>query len=414
MVRRIRRSIGPGARESHANQGGGASEMKSDAHACVLAVCGWKNSGKTTLLTEVIPALVRRGLRVAALKHDAHGLSVDHPGKDSDRLYRAGATVSAQGPNEVFIRRHRFDIDELLDLVALLARDHDLVLVEGHKGTPLPKIWLDRPPDTIASTAASTAKGGPSDELPPETTNVLARLPWGDGRAARLLEFIESWLPARWRSRELYGAILIGGRSRRMGRPKHLIETGGATWFERIRSLLSPHVRRVVVLGAGELPATSPPGGETAPSTPIDQDADGVLGADCGSLLRLPDAPDASGPIAGLLAALRWAPHGAWLVCACDLPQLSAPAIEWLCAQRRPGRWAVLPRGESGRVEPLLAVYEPQARTLLAALRHEGIDAPRRLVGYAQVFTPEIPGELLASWCDRDTPAELDELRGQS
>ncbi|MDP6460361.1 MAG: molybdopterin-guanine dinucleotide biosynthesis protein MobB, partial [Gemmatimonadota bacterium] len=61
----------------------------------VLAVCGWSGSGKTTLLDRVIPEITARGLSVAALKHDAHGLKVDPRGKDSDRLFRAGADVVA-------------------------------------------------------------------------------------------------------------------------------------------------------------------------------------------------------------------------------------------------------------------------------------------------------------------------------
>ena len=370
--------------------------MNTPAGACVLAVCGWKNSGKTTLLERVIPVLTRRGLRVAALKHDAHGLDVDRPGKDSDRLYRAGATVSAQGPDEVFVRRHRSDVDELLDLVALLARDHDLVLVEGHKGTPLPKVWLDRADGEDVSAS--------SGELPAETTNVLARLAWDADRQTQLLDFLDRWLTQRWRERTVYGAILIGGQSRRMGRPKHLIETGRVTWFERTQRVLSRHVSRVIVLGAGDLPT-----GDRESNAAEDN-----ASVNSPDTLRLPDAPDANGPVAGVLAAVRWAPEAAWLVCACDLPDLSDAALAWLLEQRRPGRWAVLPRSVGGRVEPLLAVYEPQSQVLLEALRHYDIDAPRRLTQFAQVFSPEIPDELGGSWRDRDTPGELEGPNAQA
>ncbi len=66
--------------------------------APVLAVCGFSGSGKTTLLETAIPRLVERGLAVAVVKHAAHGFQVDRAGKDSERLFRAGATIVLSGP----------------------------------------------------------------------------------------------------------------------------------------------------------------------------------------------------------------------------------------------------------------------------------------------------------------------------
>ncbi|MFH2003029.1 MAG: molybdopterin-guanine dinucleotide biosynthesis protein MobB, partial [Planctomycetota bacterium] len=58
-----------------------------------LGICGWKNSGKTTLVEQLIPKLQGMGLHIAVVKSDAHGIDVDHQGKDSDRFYKAGADV---------------------------------------------------------------------------------------------------------------------------------------------------------------------------------------------------------------------------------------------------------------------------------------------------------------------------------
>src|ERR1700694_4988704 len=97
--------------------------------APVLAVCGYSGSGKTTLLEAAIPRLVERGLAVAVVKHDAHRFEVDRPGKDSDRLFRAGATVVLRGAEEQFERRAEpLTLEGTLER---LARDHDLLLVEG-------------------------------------------------------------------------------------------------------------------------------------------------------------------------------------------------------------------------------------------------------------------------------------------
>ena len=55
----------------------------------VLGVCGWSGSGKTTLIEAILPAFRAKGLKIAVIKHDVHGLDIDRPGKDSDRLFRA-------------------------------------------------------------------------------------------------------------------------------------------------------------------------------------------------------------------------------------------------------------------------------------------------------------------------------------
>ncbi len=123
----------------------------------------------------------------------------------------------------------------------------------------------------------------------------------------------------------------------------------------------------------------------------------------------MPDAPGLAGPIAGLLAAHRWAPRAAWVLAACDHPWLSAADIQWLIHQRRPGTWAVLPRQADDHPCPTLALYEPQALTVLErSLLVRGADKvriaelfnhPRTLIaptftrGLVNVNTPE---ELLA------------------
>lgn len=108
----------------------------------VLAVSGVKNSGKTTLLTGLIPLLKERGLKVAAVKHDGHDFSPDVPGTDSFRLRQAGA--AAVGVYSA--RRYFFTAEEAVtaeDLIGL-CEGVDLVLLEGGKMSPLPKIEIVR------------------------------------------------------------------------------------------------------------------------------------------------------------------------------------------------------------------------------------------------------------------------------
>ena len=61
----------------------------------VVGFVGPSNVGKTSLLERLIPALAARGLSVAAVKHSSHGFAADRPGKDSHRLYTAGAAAVA-------------------------------------------------------------------------------------------------------------------------------------------------------------------------------------------------------------------------------------------------------------------------------------------------------------------------------
>jgi len=336
-----------------------------------FAVCGWSGSGKTTLLEAVIPELVRRGLAVAVVKHDAHGVSLDTPGKDSDRLFRAGADICLRGPDEVAWRLRPASTTTLDTVVDALLRDHDLVLVEGHKQTPLPKVWLAHPDDPA---------------VPPEVTEVVEVLAWGAGREAPLLARIERWLDAAWAARPLLGGLLIGGASRRMGRPKQLLTYGGRSLAEIAAAALAPHVEEVLLLGSGEV---APPLADHR---------------------RLPDPPGVVGPLAGLVAAHRWAPEAAWLVAACDLPLVTPEAAAWLVAQRRPGRWAVVPSHGVG-VEPLLALYEPQALTWLAGEAAAGRLAVRAIAQHSKAATPTPPEPLAAAWTNINTPEALAALR---
>jgi molybdopterin-guanine dinucleotide biosynthesis protein MobB len=102
-------------------------------------------TGKTTLMERVIAVMARRGHRVGALKHGPDGFEIDRPGKDTHRFAAAGAdtTVIASSEKVAVVRRLR----EALPVEELLSRhfpDADIVLVEGFKGSALPKIEVHR------------------------------------------------------------------------------------------------------------------------------------------------------------------------------------------------------------------------------------------------------------------------------
>ncbi len=115
----------------------------------ILGFAAWSGTGKTTLLSQVIPLLKAKGLRIALIKHAHHSFDIDHPGKDSHILRKAGA-------NEVVIAsKHRIacvretpsnqeepSLKDMLSVIQL--KNIDLVLVEGFKMADIPKIELHR------------------------------------------------------------------------------------------------------------------------------------------------------------------------------------------------------------------------------------------------------------------------------
>ncbi len=335
----------------------------------IFGICGWSGSGKTTLIERIVPRLTEKGLKVVVVKHDAHGIDVDRPGKDSDRLYRAGADILLQGSHEEFVRLHRAEEGDLLSVLMSLVDRYDLVLVEGHKTATLRKVWLL----------------GDKETSPPEDIeNIAAVLPRDSDRLAAVMPLLETFLTEQWLKVPVLGCVLIGGKSTRMGTPKHLLRKNGRSWLARTVELLEQVSEPVVIVGSGAVPD------------------------EVSSFTRLVDVPDAKGPMSGVLAAMRWAPHASWLVVACDLPDLSAAALSWLLSTRGPGIWATLPRlaGSCG-FEPLLAHYDFRAR---AALQRQAIDGNFRSTDVAlhpKVISPEIPAHLAAAWRNVNIAADL-------
>jgi molybdopterin-guanine dinucleotide biosynthesis protein MobB len=339
-------------------------------HLPILGISGFSGSGKTTLIEQIVPALLASGLKVAILKHDAHGLDVDREGKDSDRFFKTGADVLAHGPDQTFQRIHRSGV-ALEALLAPLAAEYDLVLVEGHKRGDIPKVWL-------------LADDG--DPPPVEVGQPLIVLSRDADRPAAVRPLIDKFLADRLAAEPLFGCVLIGGKSRRMGTPKHLIETGGRTWLARTIEYMAQTTSQIVISGSGEVPD------------------------ELSNYVRLSDAPDARGPMSGLLSMMRWAPRVSWLVAACDMPDLTPEAFAWLASTRTPGKWATMPKlsGENAKgVEPLLAYYNFRFRNLLEAQAAAENHRLNDLALNEEVATPPVPPELTAAWRNANSPQDL-------
>jgi molybdopterin-guanine dinucleotide biosynthesis protein B len=112
----------------------------------VIGLAGWSGAGKTTLLTRAIPHLRAQGLRVSVIKHAHHNFDIDKPGKDSWLHREAGAEEVLVSSGNRWALMHELrgagepPLPELLQKMARV----DLVVIEGYKSEPLPKIEVHR------------------------------------------------------------------------------------------------------------------------------------------------------------------------------------------------------------------------------------------------------------------------------
>ena len=122
----------------------------------IIAICGIKNSGKTTLIKKLVQALSASGLRVAVIKHDGHDFACDIPDTDTWHFTESGAYgVACFSKNRAFIHRTGTG-DSYTDLIAQFP-EADLILIEGAKDSTFPKIEVIR--KAISDHPASNPEG---------------------------------------------------------------------------------------------------------------------------------------------------------------------------------------------------------------------------------------------------------------
>ncbi|KUG03936.1 molybdopterin-guanine dinucleotide biosynthesis protein mobb [hydrocarbon metagenome] len=110
----------------------------------VIGFTGYSNSGKTTVISNLIRIFKERGLNVAVIKHAAHGYEIDTPGKDSWQHYSAGADrVVVMGPDSITSHRRLTERLTLRQIIEDIT-EPDLILVEGFKQEVNPRILVFR------------------------------------------------------------------------------------------------------------------------------------------------------------------------------------------------------------------------------------------------------------------------------
>ena len=298
---------------------------------CVVAVSGVKNSGKTSLIERLLPELVRRGLRVATVKHDGHRFEPDRPGTDSFRHLAAGALGTAVFDGEKFQLVRRAAVDERFLLEQF--PEADLILLEGFKDSPWPKIEL------VRAAVSERPVCHPSARLALVTDRKLEApgcpvfsLDDTAGLADLLLRFTR-------RGRELSGILLAGGYSSRMGANKAELPFGGLR-------MIDWQVQRLRLLGIDDILIA------------------GYEGAVEGGRF-VPDIVPHRGPLSGIHAGLSAAEREACLVLSVDAPLVPFSVLFTLMERHRTGI-TVLEHG--GQLEPLIGVYDRSLAPLCGEL----------------------------------------------
>ena len=349
----------------------------------VLCVTGPSGVGKTHVLEHLIGSLTARGLRVGAIKHCRH-LDAPASDKDADRLARAGASPAIAAAKTAIGIQNSSREPLLLDLVATFCPDCDLVLAEGYKRSVHDKILI-RP--------AGESDGPPSVE---SVRTVFEN--GGPGRTGRdeieaVCQWVWRWFRRRQALREgLIGAVLTGGASRRMGADKSRLRIAGRCILGRLCELMADRIGQVMVIGR-------------EPQEP-----------DVPACARWhPDSSPGLGPLGGIATALQVAaaaaaPRGV-CVAACDMPAVGGDLLDHLLAGRDPKAPATVPvNPATGQIEPLLAIYEAQARqSVEQAVRCGKLSATDWLTA-AGARRLAVPDNLAGQLANVNTPAELKAL----
>lgn len=167
----------------------------------------------------------------------------------------------------------------------------------------------------------------------------------------------------------VWGLVLSGGQSRRMGRDKALLEHGGATALSRAVALLGRQLERVFV------------------SVRADQADD----PERRRFARVVDRYTDIGPAAGILSALEAYPDVSWLVLACDLPNVDDATIRFLLRHRSERPFTAFRSSRDGLPEPLCAIYRPGAQASVSAFVADGIVCPRKMMIRSDAALLDLP-----------------------
>jgi molybdopterin-guanine dinucleotide biosynthesis protein A len=317
-------------------------------------------------------------------------VDADHAAGDAaEQMAPSGAAVSMLDK----INFHRYDFGDTLNAFQRrpLFAGVDGVLVNGNHFRARRQIVildpkkaesLSRKLDRLTGVAlilTTDEQSTPYDFLREHLGEQLPQLmPLGD------INGISQWLRAQLTAARppLYGLVLAGGKSQRMGADKAELAYHGKPQWQHAADLLQPHCEEVFVSvrEARQRPGHFP---------------------------EIVDAFAGLGPYGAILSAFREKPDAAWLVVACDLPLLNSEGLAQLVKKRQSSQLATaFHNPATGWPDPLLTIWEPRAYPAMLQFLAQGYSCPRKVLINSPIAEIPVPEEVPQLLENANTPEE--------
>lgn len=291
----------------------------------LFAISGIKNSGKTTLITRLLPILNQSGLKVATIKHDGHDFTGDVPGTDTYRHMASGAYGTAVFSNYRFMAVKQQDHVTEEDLCKLFP-EADLILLEGFKESKYPKIEVVRKGVSIGRVCDLEYLAGIASDFIP---NGCEEVPVLD--LENVTEIAEVILDYWYSRTQLSMILLAGGKSKRMGTDKAKLDFYGKTFLQlQIEKGKKLGIQDILVSG----------GQEVYPECRL-----------------VPDRLQGQGPLSGMETTLREAQNQQCLVLGVDIPTVPVSELQKLIRTYRKSEESIAVLTHQNRTEPLIGIY---------------------------------------------------------
>ncbi len=341
-------------------------------HNFELAFCGYSGSGKTTLIEKIVDKL-SKSYKLGFVKHDAHSFEMDKKGKDTFRIQNSGAKHvfihnkdkwAGLGTGEINL----FDVkNSFLDL--------DFILIEGHKFLDTPKLVIlgeqnsnkDSDKDIYEDYKAGKLTNVLGFVGVEQQPNFTTDLPYFQrDNIQQIANFIIEFFEAQIKKAPIYGLVLSGGKSSRMGQDKGAIDYHGISQTKYLADELNKVCEKTFISCREEQ-------------------------SDEAHLNNYPQIKDSFlnlGPMGGILSAFAEHPNAVWMVVACDLPFVNKDMFAELIENRNIFKTATcFINPDMGWAEPLCTIYEPKARNRLFQFLGAGYSCPRKMLLNSQIHT---------------------------
>ncbi len=311
--------------------------MNHKFHPFEIAFSGYSGSGKTTLIEKLMKRLSKT-YSIAFIKNDIHGFQMDKEGKDTYRIYHAGAdSAYISSPKErAYLSKKPLNYSIFKQELLL----YDIVIIEGYKDENIAKYLI-----------SDYEKVKNLDFKLNKYKNLLGVIVNNEKKLKDIKTFNRNDIDAIYddivtninsKKTKLDALILVGGKSSRMGEDKGLIDYNGKIQVDFLYNLLSPFVNNIFV-------SVNP--------------SQAVL-PEYNKFNLIKDKIQEIGPIGGITSAFFNNKKNAFLVIACDIPLVNEKMLNELIKNRNFLKFGTFFSSEY-KFEPLLGIYEPKSFNFL-------------------------------------------------